>query len=61
MEESGVLLGHLAGERLEGRFWCTEVVYAVPDAEFHFAERLSWPLGPYGARSGPERGTGVTA
>ncbi len=61
MEESGVLLGHLAGERLEGRFWCTEVAYAVPDAAFHFTERLSWPLGPYGARSGPERGAGVTA
>jgi 2'-5' RNA ligase len=45
LEESEVLLGQLAAERLEGRFWCTEVVYAVPDAAFQFTERLVWPLG----------------
>jgi hypothetical protein len=61
MEQSVVLLGDLAGERLEGRFWCSEVVYAVPDAAFHFTERSAWPLGPRGERPGTEGGAQVTA
>lgn len=45
VEQSVAILGELSAERLEGRFWCSEVVYAVPDASFHFSERVAWPLG----------------
>lgn len=60
MEQGTTLLRTLASEELEGRFSCTEVVYAVPDATFHFSERMSWPLGPSGPLSGHGVG-GVTA
>jgi 2'-5' RNA ligase len=61
MEQSEVLLVALEGEGLQGRFWCTEVAYAVPDAAFHFTERQAWPLGPGGERPGSRERAGVTA
>jgi 2'-5' RNA ligase len=45
LEQSAVLARELASSGLEGHFWCTQVVYAVPDAAFHFTERDAWPLG----------------
>jgi hypothetical protein len=61
LEESTGLVRDLAGGGLGGRFWCTEVVYAVPDATFHFTERASWPLGSPGDDLLPESLGAVTA
>lgn len=54
LEKSADLVSDLMGEELGGHFRCTEIVYAVPDAAFHFTERMSWPLGPWDERAGPE-------
>lgn len=61
LEQRVALLGELTGERLEGRLWCSEVVYAVPDAAFHVTERSAWPLGPRGEGPGAEGVAVVTA
>lgn len=61
LEESAQLVRDLAAGGLEGRFWCTEVVYAVPDATFHFTERACWPLGSTGDHRPAERLGAVSA
>lgn len=44
-EESDAIVAELAGAGLAGTFRCATVAYAVPDAAFHFTERVQWPLG----------------
>lgn len=45
LERTATILAELAGAGLAGDFRCDTVAYAVPDAEFHFTERVLWPLG----------------
>ena len=44
LERTAAILAELAGAGLAGTFRCTSVAYAVPDADFHFTERVEWPL-----------------
>ncbi len=44
-ERSDAILAELAPQALAGTFRCDRVAYAVPDAAFHFTERMTWPLG----------------
>lgn len=45
LEGSEALVRSLDGAGLVGAFPCPDVAYAVPDATFHFTERMVWPLG----------------
>lgn len=44
LRQSADLLAQLHGQDLTGQFRCTEIVYAVPDADFRFTERYRWAL-----------------
>ena len=44
MEQSTLLVSQLAKQELQGEYWCSEVSYAVPNADFRFTERCSWRM-----------------
>ena len=44
LERSAELMDQLTALNLRGEFLCSELVYAVPDESFHFAERRRLPL-----------------
>jgi 2'-5' RNA ligase len=44
LERTDEILLELADQLLTGQWRCADVAYAVPDAQFHFAERMTWPL-----------------